>query len=92
MNHRPRRGARSGAADPDIPAGTLVVMAGVVIADLVGRVLAGRLESLRLDGSAIPHVDRAGAAAHLVSSVSRSDFGARGVRVSSGGTLTLPGT
>lgn len=55
-----------------------------------GRVLAGRLESLRLDSSAIPHVDRAAGAARLVTSVSRSDFGTRGVRVSSAGTITLP--
>ena len=52
--------------------------------------LAGRLESLRLDSTAIPHVDRSAGAARLVTSVSRADFGARGVRVSSGGTITLP--
>ena len=49
---RPRwraRGVRHvcpGAADPDNPAGTLVGMAGSTVADLVGRVLAGRYRLL----------------------------------------------
>ena len=42
---------RSGAADLDIPAGTLVQMAGSTVADLVGRVLAGRYRLLGAIGS-----------------------------------------
>ncbi len=57
-----------------------------------GQILAARMESLRLDDTAIPHVDASGAAARLVTSVSRADFGARGVTVAPGGALTLPGT
>ena len=41
----------SGAADPDNPAGTLVGMAGSTVADLVGRVLAGRYRLLGAIGS-----------------------------------------
>jgi hypothetical protein len=59
--------------------------------DGTGRILAARLESLRLDGTAIPHVDRTHAAARLVSSVSRSDFGRRGVSITAGGAVVLPG-
>lgn len=41
----------AGAADPDNPAGTLVAMAGSTVADLVGRVLAGRYRLLGAIGS-----------------------------------------
>jgi len=41
----------SGAADPDNPTGTLVGMAGSTVADLVGRVLAGRYRLLGAIGS-----------------------------------------
>jgi hypothetical protein len=39
-----------------------------------GRFYAGRLDSLRLDGAAIPHKDTARAAARFVRGLSRADF------------------
>jgi hypothetical protein len=56
-----------------------------------GQLIAGRLESLRLDGDGIPHVDRTRASAQLVTSLSRADFGAAGVTVARDGTLRFPG-
>lgn len=52
-----------------------------------GTFMSGTLASLRLSGIGIPGPDPSGAAAHLVSSVSRQDFGAHGVTVASGGRL-----
>ena len=49
-----------------------------------GTFMSGGLRSLRLSGAGIPAPDPSGAAAHLVSSVSRSDFGAHGVTVAGG--------
>lgn len=49
-----------------------------------GTFMSGSLRSLRLSGVGIPAADPSGAAAHLVSSVSRSDFGAHGVTVAGG--------
>jgi hypothetical protein len=49
-----------------------------------GTFMSGDLRSLRLSGVGIPAADPLGAAAHLVSSVSRTDFGAHGVTVASG--------
>jgi Bacterial capsule synthesis protein PGA_cap len=49
-----------------------------------GTFMSGRLTSLRLSGVGIPYRDPSGAAAHLVSAVSRQDFGAFGVTVSGG--------
>lgn len=40
-----------------------------------GRMLRGRLDSLTLDGAGVPHEDRGGAAARLVSRLGRADFG-----------------
>lgn len=73
--------------------GGTLSLSGIVRATIGGdgRILAGRLESLRLDGSAIPHPDPSGSAGRLVTSVSRADFGARAVRVAGDGDLILPG-
>ncbi|HEV7772656.1 MAG TPA: CapA family protein [Conexibacter sp.] len=49
-----------------------------------GTFMSGGLRSLRLSGAGIPAADLGGAAAHLVSSVSRADFGAHGVTVAGG--------
>ncbi len=51
-----------------------------------GTFMSGSLRSLRLSGAGIPAADPSGAAAHLVSAVSRTDFGAYGITVA-GGTL-----
>jgi hypothetical protein len=49
-----------------------------------GTFMSGGLRSLQLSGAGIPAADPSGAAAHLVSSVSRADFGAHGVTVAGG--------
>ena len=49
-----------------------------------GTFMSGGLRSLRLSGAGIPAADPGGAAAHLVSFVSRADFGAHGVTVAGG--------
>ena len=49
-----------------------------------GTFMSGGLRSLRLSGVGIPTADPSGAAAHLISSVSRADFGAHGVTVAGG--------
>lgn len=49
-----------------------------------GTFMSGGFTSLRLSGAGIPYRDPSGAAAHLVTSVSRQDFGAFGVTVSGG--------
>jgi hypothetical protein len=49
-----------------------------------GTFMSGTLASLRLSGVGIPAFDPTGAAARLVASVSREDFGAYGVSVAGG--------
>lgn len=49
-----------------------------------GTFMSGALASLRLSGTGIPAADPSGAAAHLVSSVSRQDFGAHAVTIAHG--------
>jgi Bacterial capsule synthesis protein PGA_cap len=49
-----------------------------------GTFMSGGLRSLRLSSAGVPAADPGGAAAHLVSSVSRADFGAHGVTVAGG--------
>jgi hypothetical protein len=49
-----------------------------------GTFVAGGLISLRLSGIGVPAVDPGGAAAHLVTAVSRADFGAHAVTVAGG--------
>jgi hypothetical protein len=49
-----------------------------------GTFMSGGFTSLRLSGVGIPAADPSGAAAHLVTSVSREDFGAAGVSVAGG--------
>jgi hypothetical protein len=44
-----------------------------------GRLIGGRVTSLRLDGTGVPHPDPTGAAEQLMRRLSRSDFGAAGV-------------
>jgi poly-gamma-glutamate capsule biosynthesis protein CapA/YwtB (metallophosphatase superfamily) len=56
-----------------------------------GRFRSGRIESVRLEGAGQPVPDPSGAAAALVAQLSRSDLGARGVRVGPGGTLHARG-
>jgi poly-gamma-glutamate capsule biosynthesis protein CapA/YwtB (metallophosphatase superfamily) len=69
--------------------GESVVLRVTVTAD--GRFQRGRLVSVRLEGAGQPVPDPSGAAAALVAQLSRSDLGARGVRVGPGGTLRAPG-
>ncbi|WP_187369301.1 CapA family protein [Baekduia soli] len=57
-----------------------------------GAFLAGSFTSLTLDGSDIPHVDRAGQAAALVSDLARADFGAAGLVVGADGGVRLTGS
>jgi poly-gamma-glutamate capsule biosynthesis protein CapA/YwtB (metallophosphatase superfamily) len=52
-----------------------------------GSFAAGDLTSLRLVGPGLPVIDPTGAAASLVSAVSRQDFGVHGVAVRSDGAL-----
>jgi poly-gamma-glutamate capsule biosynthesis protein CapA/YwtB (metallophosphatase superfamily) len=49
---------------------------------------AGAFTSLRLTGPGLPRLDPSGAAARLVSAVSRQDFGARAVRIGRDGALS----
>jgi hypothetical protein len=56
-----------------------------------GTFMSGSLHSLHLSGAGIPAADPGGAAAHLVSSVSRADFGAHGVTVAGGRLLPHAG-
>jgi len=49
-----------------------------------GTFMSGTLASLRLSGVGIPALDPTGAAARLVTRVSREDFGAYGVSVAGG--------
>jgi hypothetical protein len=58
--------------------------------DADGSFLTGRLESLKLDGSAIPHKDPEARTAKLITQLSRADFGARGAVVRRTGTVVLP--
>ncbi len=53
-----------------------------------GTFLAGTFASLKLDDADTPHRDPSGAAAQLVSSVSRADFGANALVVRQDGSLT----
>lgn len=62
-----------------------------VTTDADGSFLAGTFTSLRLDGRAVPSVDRTGAAGAFVSRLSRADFGTRGVVVGRDGGLRPPG-
>jgi Bacterial capsule synthesis protein PGA_cap len=52
-----------------------------------GEFSSGRLVSVRLVGAGQPVPDPSGAAAALVAQLSRSDLGARGIRVGPGGVL-----
>lgn len=56
-----------------------------------GELIAGRFESLELNGDGVPHVDASGAAGKMVSALSREDFGASAVTVADDGTLSFPG-
>ncbi len=69
--------------------GESVVLRVTLAAD--GRFRSGRLVSVRLEGAGQPVPDPSGAAAALVAQLSRSDLGARGVRVGPGGTLHARG-
>jgi len=60
--------------------------------DVDGAFLTGRFTSLRLDATNIPHLDRSGQAAKLVSSLSRDDFGRRGLVVGADTTVRLTGS
>ena len=55
-----------------------------------GSFAAGTFASLRLTGPGLPQVDPTHAAAALVSTLSREDFGARGITVRADGTLAAP--
>ena len=55
-----------------------------------GRPVAGAITSLRLDGIGVPHRDPAGGAEGLMRSLSRADFGRRGVWFVPGGKLVPP--
>lgn len=59
--------------------------------DADGAFLTGRLSSLRLDATNIPHPDPSGATARLITELSRSDFGARGMVVRRTGRVESPG-
>jgi poly-gamma-glutamate capsule biosynthesis protein CapA/YwtB (metallophosphatase superfamily) len=68
--------------------GESVVLRVTLAAD--GQFRRGRLASARLEGAGQPVPDPSGAAAALVAQLSRSDLGARGIRVGRGGTLRAP--
>jgi hypothetical protein len=55
-----------------------------------GSLLAGHLFPVRLSPPGVPRPDPSGASIRLVRSLSRSDFGARGCRVSRAGVIALP--
>jgi poly-gamma-glutamate capsule biosynthesis protein CapA/YwtB (metallophosphatase superfamily) len=61
---------------------TVVVTSG-------GRFVAGRVDSLTLDGAALPHRDAGGQARRLIANLTRSDFGGGGVRFD-GPVMTEP--
>ena len=69
--------------------GESVVLRVTLAAD--GGFRSGRLVSVRLEGAGQPVPDPSGTAAALVAQLSRSDLGARGIRVGPGGTLRAPG-
>jgi poly-gamma-glutamate capsule biosynthesis protein CapA/YwtB (metallophosphatase superfamily) len=73
--------------------GGLLSRSGILRATISarGELMAGRFESLELDGDGIPHVDAAGAARTMVSALSREDFGAGAVTVGPDGSLSFPG-
>ena len=52
-----------------------------------GRFFAGRIDSLRLDGAAIPHEDSSRAAAKLMRSLSLADFPSSRLRIDSKGLI-----
>ncbi len=52
-----------------------------------GAFAGGTWTSLRLDGSALPHIDPTGASARLVEQLSREDFGASAARIAPDGTI-----
>jgi hypothetical protein len=56
-----------------------------------GTFMSGGLLSLRLSGIGVPSADPSGAAAHLVTAVSRADFGAHGVSVEGGRVIPHAG-
>jgi hypothetical protein len=55
-----------------------------------GSFLAARLESLMLDATNVPHRDPQAQTAKLITDLSRSDFGSRGVVVRRTGKVELP--
>jgi len=65
--------------------GESVVLHATLAAD--GRFRSGRLTSVRLVGAGQPVPDSSGAAAALVGQLSRTDLGARGVRIGPGGVI-----
>ena len=65
--------------------GESVVLHATLAAD--GRFRSGRLTSVRLVGAGQPVPDSSGAAAALVGQLSRTDLGARGVRIGPGGII-----
>jgi Bacterial capsule synthesis protein PGA_cap len=69
--------------------GESVVLRVTLAAD--GEMRRGRLVSVRLVGAGQPVPDPSGAAAALVAQLSRSDLGARGIRVGPGGVLKTHG-
>ncbi len=58
--------------------------------DADGSFLTGKLQSLVLDGDAVPHKDPDRRTAKLITELSRADFGARGAVVRADGTVQLP--
>jgi hypothetical protein len=56
-----------------------------------GSFAAGTFTSSRLTGPGLPALDAAGAAASMVSALSRADFGKSGVRVRANGELATIG-
>jgi poly-gamma-glutamate capsule biosynthesis protein CapA/YwtB (metallophosphatase superfamily) len=68
--------------------GESVVLRVTLAAD--GRFRRGRIVSVRLEGAGQPVPDASGSAAALVAHLSRSDLGARGIRVGPGGTIRAP--
>jgi Bacterial capsule synthesis protein PGA_cap len=58
-----------------------------VTVDADGALLTGSFTSLKLDGAGVPHVDRSGTAAAMVSQLGRDDFGGQALVVGADGTL-----
>jgi len=69
--------------------GGRTALSGLVRARLgpQGTFAAGTFTSLRLEGPGLPRIDPTRTAAHLVTSVSRQDFGRRGLRILPTGAL-----